>query len=142
MASNTFSVGRDCQLVLMGPYGRIDLTHVTGFEARQLTAPVRVDRIDGTQLAAELPKGWEGHFEMERGGPAVDDFAARVEAAYNAGQSVGAGTLYQYVTEADGSLSTYQFDGAVFKLAHAGSWKGDQSVKQRLEFFASGRRRI
>ena len=62
MASNTFSVGRDCQLVLMGPYGRIDLTHVTGFEARQLTAPVRVDRIDGTQLAAELPKGWEGAF--------------------------------------------------------------------------------
>ena len=79
---------------------------------------------------------------MERGGPAGDEFAARVEAAYNAGQSVGGGTLYQYVTEADGSLSTYQFDGAVFKLAHAGAWKGDQSVKQRLEFFASGRRRI
>lgn len=142
MASNTFSVGRDCQLVLMGPYGRIDLTHVTGFEARQLTAAVRVDRIDGTQLAAELPKGWEGHFEMERGGSAVDDFAARVEAAFHAGQPVAAGTLYQYVTEADGSVSTYQFDGAVFKLAHAGHWKGDQSVKQRLEFFAGSRRRI
>mgnify|MGYP003332055209 CR=1 FL=1 len=54
MANNTFSVGRDCQLVVMGPYGRIDLTHVTSFEARQMTAAVRVDRIDGSQLAAEL----------------------------------------------------------------------------------------
>jgi hypothetical protein len=27
----------------------------------------------------------------------------------------------------------------VFKLAQAGTWKGDASVKQRLEFFA-GRR--
>ena len=75
MASNTFSVGRDCQLVVMGPFGRVDLTHVTGFESRQVTAAVRVDRIDGVQLAAELPKGWDGAFELEggaEGGPDGD----------------------------------------------------------------------
>ena len=33
--------------------------------------------------------------------------------------------MYQYVTETDGSVSTYQFDGVVFKLASAGTWKGD-----------------
>nr|WP_283949913.1 hypothetical protein [Limobrevibacterium gyesilva] len=126
----------------MGPFGRVDLTHVTGFESRQVTAPVRVDRIDGTQLAAELPKGWDGFFELERGSSAVDDFVARVEAAFHAGGAVPAGTLYQYVAEADGSTSTYQYDGAVFKLSQAGVWRGDQSVKQRLEFFASTRRRI
>ena len=53
---------------------------------------------------------------------------------------VAAGTLYQYVTETDGSVSTYQYDGVVFKLAGAGQWKGDQSVKQKLDFFASRRR--
>jgi hypothetical protein len=57
MTSNVFSVGRDCQLVVMGPFGRVDLTHVTGFESRQQTHPIRIDRIDGVQLAAELPKG-------------------------------------------------------------------------------------
>jgi hypothetical protein len=142
VASNNFSVGRDCQLVVMGPYGRVDLTHVTGFESRQLTASVRIDRIDGVQMGAELPKGWEGLFELERGSSAVDDFIARVEDAYHAGSSVPAGSLYQYVTEADGSVSTYQFDGVVFKLAQAGSWRGDASVKQKLEFFASRRRRV
>ncbi|HTN09982.1 MAG TPA: hypothetical protein VL154_03320 [Acetobacteraceae bacterium] len=142
MATNTFSVGRDCQLVLVGPFGRVDLRHVTGFEARQLTAPVRVDRIDGTHLAAELPKGWEGAFEMERGNSAVDDFIARAEQLFNNGGAVPSGTLYQYVAEPDGSTSTYQFDAAVFKLTQAGNWRGDQSVKQRLEFFAATRRRV
>ena len=139
MTSTSFSVGRDCQLVVMGPYGRLDLTHVTSFESRQMTAPVRVDCIDGTQMAAELPKGWEGHFELERGSPSVDDFIAQAEAAFFTGAAVPVGTLYQYVSETDGSTSTYQYTGVVFKLAQAGTWKGDASVKQRLEFFA-GRR--
>ena len=74
MGLTAFSIGRDTQLVVMGPDGRVDLSHVTGFESRQLTAPVRVSRLDGTQLAAELPKGWEGSFEVERGTSALDDF--------------------------------------------------------------------
>jgi len=142
MATTTFSVGRDCQLVVMGPAGRVDLTHVTGFESRQLTHPIRVDRLDGTQMAAELPKGWEGSFEIERGTSAVDDFIAAAENQFFTNGRIPPGTLYQYVTETDGSVSTYQYDGAVFKLASAGAWKGDASVKQKLEFFAIRRKRI
>lgn len=142
MSGNTFSVGRDCQVVVMGPYGRVDLTHVTGFESRQITASVRVDRIDGTHLGAELPKGWDGQFELERGTSDAEDFIARLEADYYAGSLAASGTMYQYIAEADGSTSTYQFDGVVFKLSHAGAWRGDASVKQRLEFFASTRTRL
>ena len=142
MAINTFSVGRDCQLVLIGPAGRVDLTHVTQFESRQLTTPIRVDRLDGQMLAAELPKGWDGSFEVERGTSAVDDFIAAAENQYHTGGPVPPGTLYQYVTETDGSTSTYQYDGVVFKLASAGQWKGDAAVKQKLEFYAARRRRV
>lgn len=149
MPANTFSTGRDCQLVVIGPPGaagragqRVDLTHVTGFDTRQMTHPIRIDRMDGVHLAAELPRGWEGHFELERGSPAADDFIAGLEQAWHQdGQLLGA-TLYQYITEADGSVSTYQFEGAVFRMTNAGSWKGDATVKQRLEFFASRRKRI
>jgi hypothetical protein len=142
MALNNFSVGRDCQLVVMGPSGRVDLTHVTAFESRQITQSVRVDRLDGSQIAAELPKGWEGNFEVERGNSAVDDFIAAAEAQFYAGNRLPMGTLYQYVAETDGSTSTYQYDSVVFKLSSAGQWKGDASVKQKLEFFASRRQRI
>ncbi len=142
MALTAFSIGRDTQLVVMGPNGRVDLNHVTGFESRQITNPIRVNRLDGTQLAAELPKGWEGNFDVERGTSALDDFISAMEQDFYNGAGTVPGTMYQYITEIDGSVSTYQFDGVVFKLAAAGAWKGDASVKQKLEFFATRKRRI
>jgi hypothetical protein len=142
MALTAFSIGRDTQLVVMGPNGRVDLSHVTGFESHQITSPVRVSRLDGTQLAAELPNGWEGSFVVERGTSALDDFISAIEQNYFSGAGAAAGTMYQYITEVDSSVSTYQFDGVVFKLASAGAWKGDASVKQKLEFYATRKRRI
>jgi len=137
-----FSIGRDTQLVVMGPNGRVDISHVTGFESRQLTSPVRISRLDGTQLGAELPKGWEGSFEVERGTSALDDFISTLEQDFYSGSGPQPGTMYQYITETDSSVSTYQFDGVVFKLASAGTWKGDASVKQKMEFYATRKRRI
>lgn len=142
MSLTAFSVGRDTQLVVMGPLGRIDLTHVTGFESRQITQSVRVSRLDGTHLGTELPKGWEGSFEIERGNSAIDDFIAAAEQQYFNGSNTNQGTMYQYIVETDGSTSTYQYESVAFRLANAGLWKGDASVKQKLEFFAVRRRRI
>jgi hypothetical protein len=142
MSGTNFSLGRDCQLVVMGPFGRVDLTHVTGFDSRQMTRPVRVDRLDGQQLGAEIPKGWEGSFEVERGNSTVDDMIAASEAAFMATGERPQGTLYQYVAEVDGSTSTYQYNGVVFKLSNAGQWRGDAAVRQKLDFFASTRVRI
>jgi hypothetical protein len=126
----------------MGPGGRIDLSHVTAFESRQLTHSIRVNRLDGTLLGTELPQGWEGSFELDRGSSSADDFIAAAEQQYFDGDGVGTGTMYQYVSESDGSTSTYQYDSVVFRLANAGIWKGDHSVRQKLEFFASRRRRV
>lgn len=142
MSLTTFSVGRDTQLVVMGPQGRVDLTHVTAFESRQLTQSVRVSRIDGTQLGTDLPKGWEGSFEIERGSSVAEDFIGAAEQQYYNGGGAALSTMYQYINETDGSTSTYQFDGVSFRLSNAGIWKGDSSVRQKLEFFAAKRRRI
>jgi hypothetical protein len=142
MSLTAFSVGRDTQLVVIGPAGRIDLTHVTAFESRQLTQSVRVSRLDGSQLGTELPKGWEGSFELDRGSSAVDDFISTAEQQYFGAGGFVTSTMYQYISETDGSTSTYQYDGVVFRLANAGTWKGDASVKQKLEFYSVRRQRI
>ena len=142
MSLTMFSIGRDTQLVVIGPAGRVDLTHVTSFDSRQITHSVRVDRLDGTHMGTELPKGWEGSFELERGNSVVDDFIAATEQLYFNGNGILPGTMYQYVTETDGSTSTYQYDNVTFRFSNAGTWKGDSSVKQKLDFFAVRRRRI
>lgn len=142
MPISAFSVGRDTQLVIIGPAGRVDLSHVTSFESRQITQSIRVNRLDGNHVGAEIPKGWEGSFELERGNSTVEDFIASTEQDYFTGGTSSAGSMYQYVSEVDGSVSTYQYDSVVFRLVNAGQWRGDTAVKQKLEFFASRRRRI
>ena len=142
MSISTFSVGRDTQLVVIGPSGRIDLTHVTAFDSHQVTQSIRVNRLDGNQMGMELPKGWEGSFELERGDSVVEDFIANMEQSYFNGSMSELGSMYQYVSEVDGSTSTYQYDSVVFHLTNAGQWRGDAAVKQKLEFFASRRMRI
>ena len=102
MTGNKFSIGLDCQLVVIGPSGQVNLTHVTGFESRQNTQSIRVSRMDGINLGAELPKGWEGSFEIERGSSAVDDMIAAIELGYYSGGNLGGGTLYQFISETDG----------------------------------------
>jgi len=67
---------------------------------------------------------------------------AQIELAYLAGQAIAPGTLYQYVSEVDGSTSTYQYEGVVFKLTSAGMFRGDMPVAQKLDFFASTRKRV
>ncbi len=142
MAISVFSVGRDTQLVVIGPSGTMNLAHVTAFDSRQVTQSVRVNRLDGNQMGMELPKGWEGNFELERGDSIVEDFIAITEQNYFNGSVSTISSMYQYVSEVDGSTSTYQYDSVVFRLSNAGSWRGDAAVKQKLEFFASRRRRI
>ena len=142
MSYSAFSIGRDTQLVVIGPTGRVDLSHVTAFESRQLTNSVRVSRLDGTHMGAELPRGWEGSFELDRGTSEVEDFVASMEQSYFSGNGVPPGTMYQYVTETDGSTTTYEYEGVVYRLANAGTWRGESSVRQKLEFFAARRRRV
>jgi len=142
MAISVFSVGRDTQLVVIGPSGTINLSHVTAFDSRQITQSIRVNRLDGNQMGMELPKGWEGNFELERGDSVVEDFIATTEQNYFNGSMTESSSMYQYVSEVDGSTSTYQYDSVVFHLSNAGQWKGDAAVRQKLEFFASRRRRI
>ena len=142
MVLSAFSVGRDVQLVVIGPSGRVDLSHVTAFDSRQMTQSIRVNRLDGNHLGMELPKGWEGSFEIERADSVIEDFIASSEQQFYNGSQTPPNTMYQYVSEVDGSISTYQYDAVVFRLVNAGHWKGDAAVKQKLEFFASRRRRI
>ena len=130
MPANNFSTGRDCQLVVIGPAAggaagaRVDLAHVTGFESRQMTHPIRIDRLDGVHMAAELPKGWEGHFDLERGNSAADDFIAGIEQAWHTQGLIQGATLYQYVNEADGSTSTLPVRGGGVQAGERGRLEG------------------
>lgn len=137
-----FNVGRDVTIVLITSFGRIDIPNVTGFSCKQETQPVKSDRLDGVMLNAALPKGWSGTFECDRGSRALDDLTANIEQTWFNGGGYQVATLYQYISEPDGSQSVWAFDNVALTLEDAGDWRPDQIVKQRLSFVANRRRAV
>jgi hypothetical protein len=139
---NPFTIGRDCSLVLLYNGSRLDLEKVTGFTAAQEVKQQRSDPLNGVPIEFNTPSGWRGRFMVDRATSALDDLIAAIEAAFwNAG-TIGSGTIYQYVTETDGSLSTYEFSGVSLTLTDAGTFQQESIVKQTLGFFASIRTRL
>jgi hypothetical protein len=136
----SFSTGRDVSIILVGPFGRVDLANVISFTARQETAMIKVDRLDGVQLLAELPKGWSGTIEVERGNAAIDVFFGLMEAAWIDGGTYTVSTLFQYVRDTNSVLNTYAYDNVGLKLDDAGDYKPDAAVRQRISWSANRRR--
>ena len=141
-AQGAFNTGRDCSLVIqhpLAPGGRVDLPNVMGFKAAQQVANIKIDRLDGVQLYADLPKGWDGSFTVERGSSGVDDLFALIEASWYQGGVFLQAQIFQYIIEVNGAFSAYLFQSASLHLSDAGEWRGDASVKQTLNFMASRR---
>ncbi len=137
--SFTYTIGRNCQLVLLWNGARVDLRDVTGFMASQEVKHQRADPLNSTPVEFTTPSGWRGEFLVDRGNSAVDDLIVSIESAFWASGTINSGTIYQYVTEPDGSLSTYEFSGVALVLTSAGSYQADVIVKQKIGFFASQR---
>jgi hypothetical protein len=139
---NPYTIGRDCQVVLLWNGIRVDLRDVIGFQAEQQVKLQRSDPLNSAPVEFNTPAGWRGQFQIDRGSSALDDLVAAIEAAFwNAG-TIGSGTIYQYVSEPDGSMSTYEFVGVALTLANSGHYKAESIVTQTVNFFASQRNRI
>lgn len=138
--NGTFSTGRDCSIVLVHPiFGQVQLDNVTGFDAKQDTVKLKSNRLDGVKMLADLPDGWSGSLNVDRGSPAFDIFTAQMESAWiDQGQYSNA-TMYQFITEVGGSQSTYVFDNVAVSLDDAGNWQPDAITKQKLSFTANRR---
>lgn len=134
------NTGRDCTVVLIGPFGRVQLDNVTGFDARQQVAKIHSDRLDGVQQMADLPKGWTGSLDVDRGSNALDILIAAIEEGWFNGGSYQNSQLFQYVAEADGGSTIFCFDNVAISLSDAGAWRPDAVTKQKLDFTANRRR--
>lgn len=138
-----FNIGRDCSLVcIAGDKGRVDFTEITGFMSKAEVTKARIKPLNKPAKEVHIPEGWTGSFEIERASSAADDLQASIEDGFWSGQGLPYGTIFQYIREVDGKLSTFQYEEVAMHLSDAGDWKSDSVVKQKVEFFASRRRKI
>jgi len=138
-----FNIGRDVQIVLMmGALGRLDLQKVESFQARPVTNTVSIKPLNEPGIGRYLPSHWEGDIGLDRANSVADDAMATLEAAFWNGLRLPTGTMYQYINEVDGSVSTYQYDEVSISLADAGNATSDAPVKQKISWMARRRRKI
>ena len=142
MPLNTFSTGRDVTLTVVTPSGPISFNLITGFHSSPVTGQVKVKGIDGITRHALFPDGWTGGFDIERSDSTVDDYFAQLEDNYYQGLNIGSSTITETITEPNGAVTQYRYLQVLLQLDDAGSWMGDQTVKQKISFMAARRKKI
>jgi hypothetical protein len=132
--NNNFNLGRDITIVLLTSSGTvISVPNLLDWNPKPVYADVKVDKLNGVQMNASLPKGWTCTLTNARGDSGLDLFVAAIEQAWYANGTYVGGSAYEYITETNGAQTVWQYTNGAYKLTDAGSWKGDDSVKQTLE---------
>lgn len=142
MPINGFTVGRDLTLVINAPEGVLRITLQTEFDAKPTVTDAKVIGLDGIVRHVIFHAGWQGNVSVERQDATLDNYWAQLEDDYYNGLVQGACTISETITEPDGSVSQFRYEGVVLKLTDKGNFKGDSTVKQKLDFLASRRKKV
>jgi hypothetical protein len=142
MPVNGFNIGRDVTVDINTPQGLLRATIRTGFSSKQETSQLQVKPMNGPNLFAEIPEGWSGTLEFDRGDDLLDAYFAAREADYFAGLNQAPTTITESITNPDGSPSQYSYTGVVLKFEDAGNKQSDQTVKQRVSWRAARRIKV
>ena len=138
MPVNNFTVGKDISLVIQTPTGQLNIASgITDFSADPMYTELKSKPLSGIPQFGLIPDGWKGSFKLDRLNPLVDNYFAALEAAYYQGTNQLAGTLYETITEPDGSVTQWRYTGLIIKLDKAGDFSGDKKVEQTISFMAA-----
>ncbi len=85
MPYNSLNVGNDATLDLYGPTGYVTTTTIVEFNAQQMTNQLESLPLGRPPIFAEVPKGWEGTFKIQRVDATIDSLFAQLESAYWSG---------------------------------------------------------
>ena len=142
MPVNSFSVGRDVSLDIVGPTGPLRFNLITKFSSKQEVKSNAVKGLDGITRPVRFFDGWSGGFDIERQDSTVDDYFSQLEANYYAGLNEASVTITETVTEVSGAITQYRYLGVLLRLDDAGDYAGDATVKQKISFIASRRVKV
>lgn len=141
MPVNNQTIGKDISVTIVTATGVLNIpaAAITGWSSKPVTDNENRIGMDGVTRPLVVPTGWSGSFSVDRLNGAIEDWWASLEAAYFAGQNIGAGSIQETVTNPDGSISQWRYTGVMFDFEDAGDREPTKVVKQKLNFMASRR---
>ncbi len=140
MPQSGLNIGCDARFDFYPASGAISLPTLLKLTSKKLTKKLTVKPLGGLPIHLSFQEdGWEGNFEVSRADSTLDDYFAAFEAAYYAGVNQPAGVIQQTITEVDGSITTWQYQGVVLYYDEAGDYESEKNVIQKVSFLASTR---
>lgn len=133
------TIARDVSWVINTAQGTLTISadFITSFEAKP---DAKVDKhlgVSGIITPFTTHGGHSIDMEITRTSDQLETYWAIAEAAYYAGEDVPGGTIYETITEANGSVSQHIFTNVQLKVDTFGVKKGNELVSQKLSGFAT-----
>lgn len=134
-----FNIGQDCQVVVIGPWGEIELPNETRFSYDIVLGKATVKPINGARETRTVFDSWNGEIMFARSSPAADAMAQQFQDSFLAGAMVAEGSIDFEIKEIDGSISAWRFTGVTFDFKSLGHFEADKDVVQSIQFEAKQR---
>ncbi len=128
------STGKDIAVTLSDTNGLMQTTRAKQISWKANQTKDKTTALDGNTRHLNIPGGWEVTIDFERTSNAFDQYIANLEANYFNGITPPQITLAFSITEANGSISQYQYNGGTLSFDDGGTWKADSYVTQKLTF--------
>ena len=142
MAQSGISVGSDARFDILTASGVLTLPTLLDFKSKKVDHQTKINPLHGAPINLTFPNGWDGSFSVARMDSTLDDYFAALEAAQYAGANIASGTIHQTITEVNGTLSQYMFQGVQLYFSDAGDYKALSDVMQSVSFVAATRTKV
>jgi hypothetical protein len=140
MPYNSLNVGNDATLDLYGPTGYVTTTTIVEFNAQQMTNQLESLPLGRPPIFAEVPKGWEGTFKIQRVDATIDSLFAQLESAYWSGLNIPPSQILETIKDATtGAIHQFRYTGVALKLNTIGARRQDAFIDVEVSFRASQR---
>lgn len=143
MPQDGLTVGNDLSISIVTQYGPLHLKKGTVFNMTPIVTTRNVLCIvDRIPIHLRFFEGWQGSFTFARDGYEMDNYQARIEAAYFSGEVDIGSTIIQTIKEPDNSITKWLYEQVFFSLEEPGEYRQNQEVQGRVMAYASRKQRI
>ena len=142
MPQSGISIGSDARFDILTPAGVLTLPTLLDFKSKKIDHQTKINPLQGPPINLTFPNGWDGSFSVARKDSTLDDYFSAQEAAQYAGANIAAGTIHQTITEVNGTISQYMFEGVQLYFSDAGDYKALSDVMQSVSFVAATRLKV
>ena len=139
MSAGGMTIARDVSWVINTAQGQLTISadFITNFEAKPDAKVGKNLGVSGIITPYPVHEGHSIEMEITRTNDLLETYWALSEAAFYAGVDVPGGTIYETITEVDGSVSQHVYTNVQLKVDTFGMKKGNELVSQKLSGFAT-----